>query len=165
VLALKPDYAEAQANLGVCLAQQGKYDEAVGAYQAALRLAPQLTPILLNLGIATTGLVNSSSCRRVREFIGSRPDSLQGRQLLGLALIELDAMQRPSLSSRQLSRTLRRTLPSFMVSGLAYLRLGRAGFHATLERLAAFPAGHSASIFSRARRSFGIRSMKRRSRS
>src|SRR6478736_5641953 len=52
VLALKPDYAEAQANLGVCLAQQGKYDEAVGAYQAALRLAPQLTPILLNLGIA-----------------------------------------------------------------------------------------------------------------
>src|SRR5215471_21652272 len=52
VLARAPNYAEAQANLGAVLARLGNYDEAVAAYEAALRLRPELTPILLNLGIA-----------------------------------------------------------------------------------------------------------------
>ena len=52
LLKLKPDYAEAHANLGAILARLGKYDEAVAAYESALKIAPHLTPILLNLGIA-----------------------------------------------------------------------------------------------------------------
>ena len=35
-----PNYAEAQANFGVVLARLGKYDEAVRAYETALRLNP-----------------------------------------------------------------------------------------------------------------------------
>ena len=148
VLALKPDYAEAQANLGVCLAQQGKYDEAVGAYQAALRLAPQLTPILLNLGIAHYRAGQfPQAVDALQKFIGSKPDSLQGRQLLGLALIELG---RDAEAVTQLEATLTDAPQDVAVLyglGLAYLRLGRAGFRATLEKLAAFPAGHSALHF------------------
>src|SRR4029453_15161762 len=52
VLARAPNYAEAQANLGAVLAQLGNYEEAIAAYEAAYRLEPELTPILLNLGIA-----------------------------------------------------------------------------------------------------------------
>src|SRR5215475_13426106 len=51
-LALAPNYAEAEANLGAVLARIGDYDGAVTAYEAALRLKPELTPVLLNLGIA-----------------------------------------------------------------------------------------------------------------
>src|SRR2546423_697767 len=51
LLAVAPDYAEAQANLGVVLARLGRDEEAIAAYEAALRLNPQLTPIWLNLGI------------------------------------------------------------------------------------------------------------------
>src|SRR5262245_65539282 len=52
VLARAPNYAEAQANLGAVLAQLGNYEEAIAAYETAYRLKPELTPILLNLGIA-----------------------------------------------------------------------------------------------------------------
>ncbi|HZF39461.1 MAG TPA: tetratricopeptide repeat protein, partial [Blastocatellia bacterium] len=34
-LAIKPDYVDAQANLGVVLARLGRYDEAVAAYESA----------------------------------------------------------------------------------------------------------------------------------
>src|SRR5262249_20094392 len=44
-LARAPNYAEAQANLGVVLAQLGNYEEAIAAYEAAYRLKPELTPI------------------------------------------------------------------------------------------------------------------------
>src|SRR5262245_31403555 len=52
LLVRAPNYAEAQANLGAVLAQLGNYEEAIAAYEAAYRLKPELTPILLNLGIA-----------------------------------------------------------------------------------------------------------------
>jgi tetratricopeptide (TPR) repeat protein len=37
---LKPDYAEAHLNLGVALAKQQKYDEAIVHFEAALRIDP-----------------------------------------------------------------------------------------------------------------------------
>src|SRR2546426_7715025 len=52
LLAIAPNYSEAQANLGAVLARLGNYEEATAAYESALRLNPKLTPILLNLGIA-----------------------------------------------------------------------------------------------------------------
>src|SRR6202171_5177774 len=51
-LAIAPNYAEDQANLGVGLARLGNYEEAIAAYESVLRLKPELTPVLLNLGIA-----------------------------------------------------------------------------------------------------------------
>lgn len=141
-LALKPDYPEAQANLGVALARLGKYGEAIAAYEAALKLAPQLTPVLLNLGIAHYRAGQFAKAIEVFErFLQQRPDVTQARQLYGLSLT---ALGRDEEAIRQLEPTLDAAPPDAAVLyslGLAYLRLGKAGFRATLERLASFPAG------------------------
>jgi cytochrome c-type biogenesis protein CcmH/NrfG len=43
VLRLKPDDAEAHYNLGLALAQTGKIAEAIGHWEQALRIKPDLT--------------------------------------------------------------------------------------------------------------------------
>lgn len=142
LLKLKPDYAEAQANLGVVLARLGKYDEAVAAYEMALRLNPQLAPIRLNLGIAH---YRAGQFARAAEtfdgFLQQQPQHLQARQLYGLSLA---ALGREEEAIKQLEPTLDAAPPDESVLyslGMAYLRLGKPGFRAILERLAAFPAG------------------------
>jgi tetratricopeptide (TPR) repeat protein len=144
-LALKPDYPEAQANLGVVLARLGKYDEAIAAYEAALKLAPHLTPILLNLGIAHYRAgQRAKAAETLKSFLEKRPDSIQARRLYGLSLAELG---RDEEAITQFEMTLDAAPPDAAVLyslGLAYLRLGKPGFRATLERLASFPAGRPA---------------------
>ena len=144
-LKLKPDYAEAHANLGAVLARLGKYDEAVAAYESALKLAPHLTPILLNLGIAhyRAGKFDQAAAAFQR-LLEQRPDVTQARQLYGLSLA---ALGRDEEAVKQLEQTLDAAPPdaaALYSLGLAYLRLGKPGFRATLERLAAFPAGRPA---------------------
>lgn len=145
LLKLKPDYAEAHANLGVVLARLGKYDEAVASYESALKLAPQLTPILLNLGIAHYRAGQFAKAIEIFErFLQEKPDVAQARQLYGLSLA---AMGKDEEAIKQLEPTLDAAPPDVAVLynlGMAYLRLGKAGFRATLERLAAFPAGRPA---------------------
>lgn len=144
-LALKPDYPEAQANLGVTLARLGKYDEAIAAYETALKLAPHLTPILLNLGIAHYRAgQHAKAAEALKSFLEKRPDSVQARQLYGLSLVELG---RDEEAITQFEMTLDAAPPDAAALynlGLAYLRLGKPGFRATLERLASFPAGRPA---------------------
>ena len=48
-VALEPDYAEAHNNLGIALASQGRLQEAMVEWQAALRLNPQLGDAQQNL--------------------------------------------------------------------------------------------------------------------
>jgi tetratricopeptide (TPR) repeat protein len=144
-LAIKPDYVDAQANLGVVLARLGKYDESVAAYESALKLAPQLTPILLNLGIAhyRAGKFDQAGAA-FKRLLEQRPDVTQARQLYGLSLV---ALGRDEEAVNQLEQTIDAAPPDAAVLyslGLAYLRLGKAGFRATLERLAAFPEGRPA---------------------
>ena len=50
LLALKPDAAEACSNLGIALASQSKWAEAVAHYRRALALNPQLLDVYRNLG-------------------------------------------------------------------------------------------------------------------
>jgi len=144
-LAIRPDYPEAQANLGVVLARLGKYDEAITAYESALKLAPHLTPILLNLGIAHYRAGKFDQAIIVfQQFLEQRPDVTQARQLYGLSLA---ALGRDEEAVKQLEATLDAAAPdaaTLYSLGLAYLRLGKPGFRATLERLAAFPAGRPA---------------------
>ena len=142
LLKLKPDYAEAHANLGIVLARLGKYDEAVAAYESALKLAPNQTMILLNLGIAhyRAGKFDQAVAAFQR-LLEQRPDVTQARQLYGLSL---SALGRDEEAVKQLEQTLDAAPPdaaALYSLGLAYLRLGKPGFRATLERLAAFPAG------------------------
>ncbi len=142
LLKRKPDYVEAQANLGVALARLGKYEEAVAAYTAALKLAPQLTPIRLNLGIAHYRAGQMQQAADVlRQFLEIVPDSIQARQLFGLSLA---ALGKHAEAIEQLTPTLDAASPDPAVLytlGLSQLLAGKAGFRATLERLAAFPTG------------------------
>jgi tetratricopeptide (TPR) repeat protein len=144
-LAARPDYLEAQANLGVVLARLGRYDEAVAAYESALKIAPQSAPILLNLGIAhyRAGKFDQAIAAFQR-LLEQRPEVAQARQLYGLSL---SALGRDEEAVKQLEQTLDAVQPDAAVLyslGLAYLRLGKPGFRATLERLATFPEGRPA---------------------
>lgn len=142
LIRLKPDYVEAHANLGIVLARQGKYDEAITSYETALRLSPQLLPVLLNLGIAHYRAGQFDKAVPVLErFLEMKPDYVQARQLYGLSL---SALGKEEEAIKQLEPTLDSAPPDPAVLyalGVAYLHLGKAGFLATLQRLASFPAG------------------------
>src|SRR5262249_52224499 len=90
VVALAPDYAEAQANLGVVLSRLGKYDGAISAFESALGLNRELKPILLNLGIAhyRAGQFGKAA-EALENFLASSPDNTQAHQLAGLSFVEL----------------------------------------------------------------------------
>ena len=145
VIGMRPGYVEAHANLGVVLARLGRYEESVAAYEAALRLAPTLTPIRFNLGIAHYRAGQFGRATEVLErLLRDQPQAVPARQLYGLAL---SALGRDADVIEQLAPTVDAAPPDPAVLyslGLAYLRLGRAGFRATLERLAALPAGRAA---------------------
>jgi len=145
VIRLRPGYVEAHANLGVVLARLGRYEESVAAYESALRLAPTVVPIRFNLGIAHYRAGQYVRAAEVLErLLRDQPQAVPARQLYGLAL---SALGRDADVIEQLAPTVDAAPPDPAVLyslGLAYLRLGRAGFRATLERLAALPAGRAA---------------------
>ena len=138
VLALAPDYAEAQANLGAVLSRLGNYEEAIAAYESALRLNPKLTPILLNLGIAHYRAGQfAQAVAALERFLAVAPDHLQARQLIGLSLVELG---RDAEAVTQLEPTLSAVPDDVTVLyslGLAYLRLRRPELASAQQRLAA----------------------------
>ncbi|MGE0886217.1 MAG: tetratricopeptide repeat protein [Blastocatellales bacterium] len=142
VLKSKPDYMEAHANLGVVLARLGKYEEAVASYEAALKLSPHMAPLLFNLGVAHYRVGKfAKAIECFDKLLQQKPDFVQARQLYGLSL---SALGRDEEVLRQLEPTLDAAPPDPAVLyslGLAYLRLGKPGLRATLERLAAIPAG------------------------
>ncbi|HVF27473.1 MAG TPA: tetratricopeptide repeat protein [Pyrinomonadaceae bacterium] len=145
VLKIAPDYAEAHANLGVVLAQLGRYEESVSAYESALRLAPHLTPIHLNLGIAHYRADQfERAADSFRSFLTSTPDHIQARQLLGLSLFELG---RDTEAIPILEQTVNKSPDDAAILyalGLAYMRQRYAGVDEIIERLAKAPNGHPA---------------------
>jgi tetratricopeptide (TPR) repeat protein len=46
---LKPDFAEAQTNLGTALVRKGKLDAAIAHFESALRANPEFAPARNNL--------------------------------------------------------------------------------------------------------------------
>ncbi len=145
VLAIAPNHAEAQANLGVVLSRLGHYEEAVASYEAALRLNPRLTPVWLNLGIAHHRAGQfAKAVEALERFLALAPDNVQARQLLGVSLVELGrdaeaiAQLEPALAAAPEDAAVLYSL------GLAYLRLQRPEALEMLEKLAAFPAGVAA---------------------
>src|SRR5262245_1464209 len=142
LLKQKPDYVDAHANLGVVLARLGKYDEAVASYETAYRLAPHQTLILLNLGIAHYRAGQFANAAEVfPRFLEKNQTSIQARRLYGLSLA---AMERYEDAINQLEPVRDARPPdaaALYTLGLAYLRVGKPGLQATLERLAYFPEG------------------------
>lgn len=142
---LRPGYVEAHANLAVVLVRLGRTEEAVRAYEEALRLAPGLVPVRLNLGILHYRTGRFEAAIEVFErVLRDQPGSIQASQLCGLSL---SALGRDEEAIARLAPTLDAAPPDPAVLyslGLGYLRLGRAGFRAILERLASLPAGRPA---------------------
>jgi tetratricopeptide (TPR) repeat protein len=85
-LQLKPDYAEAEVNLGNVWFRAGRLAEAINCYQAALRLQPESAGVHYNLGNALL------QAGRLREAIAEyeavlrlNPDDADARRNLLLA--------------------------------------------------------------------------------
>jgi tetratricopeptide (TPR) repeat protein len=142
VLAIKPDFVEAQANLGTVLSRLGKYDEAIDAYRSAYKLAPHLTPILLNLGIAHYRAGQfTKAAEALRSFLEKKPDSVQARQLYGLSLVEI-GREEDAITQLELTLDVAPQETAVLYGlGLAHLRLNRPGWREMIDRLSGFPAG------------------------
>lgn len=65
-LALDAGRVDVLTNLGVVLAQQGKYEQAIAAYQKALHVSPDFAPAQLNLALA---YYKDSSIERARDLL------------------------------------------------------------------------------------------------
>ena len=104
-LRLKPDYAEARANLavaqdagpesaarhynlGVSLSQEGRAAEAAAEFEAALRLKPDYADAENNLGVALGQMPGRSgeAMAHFRAALGLRPDYADAHYNLGIAL-------------------------------------------------------------------------------
>ncbi len=120
----------------------GKYDEAIVAYESAYKLAPHLTPIQLNLGIAHYRAGQyAKAAETLRSFLEKKPDSLQARQLYGLSLVEIGRDEDAIIQLELTLEAAPQETASLYSLGLAYLRLNKPGWREMIERLAAFPAG------------------------
>jgi tetratricopeptide (TPR) repeat protein len=142
VLAARPNYAEAHANLGAVLIRMDRYKEAIREYETALKLGPNLTPILLNIGLAHYRKGEfKKAVEAFKRFLKSTPDNAQVIQLTALSLVALgrdeEALQYldPALASAPNNPALLYAL------GLASLRLRKPMVTGVIEELARVPDG------------------------
>jgi tetratricopeptide (TPR) repeat protein len=142
VLAARPNYAEAHANLGAVLIRMDRYKEAIREYETALKLAPNLTPIRLNIGLAHYRKGEfGKAVAAFKRFLKSSPDNAQAIQLTALSLVALgrdeEALQylEPALASAPNDPALLYAL------GLASLRLKKPMVTGVIEELARLPDG------------------------
>ena len=88
-LARHPNVYEVRSNLGAVLAAQGRYLDAIDAYEVALRVAPKNNAILLNLALShyKVGQIPQAASRL--EQIGES-GTMQARLLLADCLLQMD---------------------------------------------------------------------------
>ena len=142
LLKLKPDYAEAHANLGVVLARLNRYEEAAASYETALQLNPKLTPILLNLGILSYRAGQfEKAVANLEKFLATTPNHPQARQLLGIALVELGRDEDAIAQLEAIFTSGTEDSAALYSLGLAYVRLDRARQQDVIDRLASLPTG------------------------
>src|SRR6266536_3603565 len=124
VLAVDPDSVPALTNLGVVLSRQGKHSAAIAAYQRALRLAPALTEVKLNLALAYYhSAAWEKAARQLRSVLLQAPEDRRALQLLAVCLLELERFE-------EAARAYEKLLPNDDVSILvgaatAYIKTGR----------------------------------------
>ena len=115
---------EALANLGAVLVRLERFDEAIAAYSQALKLAPDLLPIRLNLGLAW--FKSGDPVRAVAEFshvLEKQPPNRQVRQLRAMALLELERFEEAASDLTVLMPT--DDLSVRLALASAYIRLRR----------------------------------------
>ena len=125
-IALNPRFAEAHAYLGLCLACDGRFDDAVGAVSVACELEP-LSPVVLYLQSAVLNVVGRLADAEAagRRVLDLQPDAQVAWWPLAFALIGLG---RSDVAVVAAERMLTLNRASFFVglAGLAYAKAGRA---------------------------------------
>ena len=86
-LQIKPDYAEAHANLGMTLYDLGKPKQAAVSFNNALQQVPDDAETLRNLGIALTDLrEHEKAVVSLRQSLQLEPNNAYALNVLGIAL-------------------------------------------------------------------------------
>ena len=83
----KPDYAEANANLGTALCNEGKLNEAIDQYREAIRLKPENAELHYDLGtiLGMNGRIDEAIAQ-FQEALRLKPDYRAARANLAHAL-------------------------------------------------------------------------------
>jgi tetratricopeptide (TPR) repeat protein len=140
LLARRPDFADARVYLARIAREEGRFDDAIVHYEAALEIGPLRPGLLTDLGVvlARAGR-HPDSTRRYRDAIEIDPDHVEARNNLGNALLaagetgEALAHYRRALELRPDSAETRINM------AIAYLRMNDTA--AALEQLAIAEAG------------------------
>ena len=102
---LKPDYADAYANLGAAQWLQGRNDEAIASLREALRLKPDYPEAHHNLGMAfAADSRRDEALVGFREAIRLRPDYAEAHYYLGATLAASGLFEEASASFREVIR-------------------------------------------------------------
>jgi tetratricopeptide (TPR) repeat protein len=119
-----PQSVPALTNLGVVLARQGKYPDAIAMYQSALKIDPSVTALKVNLAIAYFQIGDCGSAAKwLEQTLEANPDDRRSLQLLGICQLELSRFT-------QAVHSFERLMPSDDASVLlglatAYVKIGR----------------------------------------
>lgn len=89
-VAINPESADAQANLGVLLFFQGKAADAIPHFRAALKIQPSLAKIQGLLGMAESRTLDFDNARRDLEAAFPSLEDRRFQMQLGLELVGLD---------------------------------------------------------------------------
>ncbi len=90
IVRLRPQMAEAEANLGLSCFLQNKYEAAVQAFEAGLKRKPGLENARLFLGISRFKLNQpSSAVAPLRQYVAKAPRDFEGQYYLGLSYLAL----------------------------------------------------------------------------
>jgi Flp pilus assembly protein TadD len=101
-IAIKPDFFEAQNNLGIALRDFGQLDQAIAAHQSAVALEPQNPRAWNNLGVALSAKEEpTDAILAYRRAIELRPRYAQAFHNLGKAQAILDRFEEAISSFRR----------------------------------------------------------------
>jgi Tfp pilus assembly protein PilF len=124
---LKPDYSEAWINLGAFLGEQGRYQEAVPAFENALKnlLYDTRELALANLGWALfkTGRVDEGE-KRLREAVDIAPGFPVARKNLGIVLQEKGEHREALVQLNEAARLYPDDAETQLRRGLSLFKLG-----------------------------------------
>jgi len=102
LLATAPDHAEAHFFLGVALMEQQHWDDAIGAFERATQLDPEMTSAWHNIGYGYYRQdYPDRAIPHLQRALEIRSDKWDSRMLLGLVLIQVGQLEQAAIHLEQ----------------------------------------------------------------